>query len=213
MLLAGPPRWHGVSQKQFARQRPFAVLDRLYWLHQRGCTFGFDVERKAMPHRAKVPEWKIDDASRAAASHEAHGGYVHPDTTHDKLLNEPLNSLLAKAADGHQRAHGALVEHDSMGGQVASRPVRVLAALRRAGTERSDAVWGWQRFLNSQARSSDKPRLIAFVACRISALPAAFIGKFLSSVTRWFTEVAERLGKHNGRAFTTSKGRYPGTIS
>ncbi len=212
-LLAGPSRWRHQTKEQFAKYRAWAVLDRLYWLHDHGCAFAFDLETKAKPYRTILPEWEPEKAKDAAASHEGRGGFVAIDTSYATLLNEPLKTLLKKVAEGRGRERGQLIDYDPFAGLVAERPLRALTALRLADSENEQAAWGWQNFLYSQARGTDKERLVMLIARRLIELPTPLFVKFSGAATSWLAQARERLCAKDEKVFRTLFDRLVTTLN
>lgn len=202
-LLAGPTRLRWQDKEQYAQYRAWTVLERVYWLRDQGCALSFDVDKKMGPYRAFMPEWKIEESKQAAASREGRGGVVRTDKSYAALLNEPLATLLKRASEKHTREHGMLLERDPFAGLVAARPVRALAGLRVGATADADAAWGWQSFLYSQSRGSDKSRLVLLIARRLTNLPTSLLGKFLNAAVSWLAQARERLCANNPEIFRT----------
>ena len=191
-ILLGPTRWHGRNKEQFAKHRAWAILDRLYWLHSRGCTFGFNLEKKAAPLRAILPQWKPEDAEQAAASREARGGFVQTDTSYVELLNEPLATTFESAMGKSDVKHEALIRHNPFSGLVSERPVRAISALRLASPQDERVAWGWQTFLYAQRRSEEPDRMSVLIAGRLLRLPESFLAKLSSAAASWLVRVEKR---------------------
>jgi hypothetical protein len=185
-LLRGRSRWEKEERAEYTKRRAGLSLDRIHWLEAHGCGFSFDVNVESAKLRKFVPEWQQRYAAKAAASVESRGGFVRTDTGYSTLLNEPLSTLLNKAAELSGRAQGRLlVESDPFAGLASQRPVRAFAALNNAGKRNDYPEWAWRKFLNSEARKSDKPKFSALIAERVSRLPTSAIAKFVLPVSDW----------------------------
>lgn len=200
-ILRGPATRRGRNADQSAKSRAWAILDRLYWLRDRGCVFNFDLEKETATLRAILPQWKKEHANQAAASHEAHGGFVQTDTSYAELLNEPLAATFQKAVERFDGKHEVLLQHNPFSGLVDERPVRAIAALRLASPQDERAAWGWQTFLYSQRRGSDKPRMAVLIAGRLLRLPNSFLAKFPAAAASWLVRARDSLCKGDENFF------------
>jgi hypothetical protein len=187
-ILKGPERWPKMSKVEFEPHRISTILDRLYWLHQHQCSFTFDLESVSARLKAKAPNWRPDFASKAAASHEPRGGFVHADKTYAELLAIPVGSVLSVAARRRYREHGLLLEHDPFAGLVADRPIRALAAITRTTNGQEHVRWGWQSLLSFQARQHDKPRFVVVLARRLARVPDSILTDVRGVATSWLEQ-------------------------
>ena len=96
----------GEERAEYTKRRAWLSLNRIHWLEAHGCRFSFDVNAESAKLRKFVPEWQQQYAANAAASMESRGGCVRTDKGYSALLNEPLSTLLNKAAELSGRAHG-----------------------------------------------------------------------------------------------------------
>jgi hypothetical protein len=184
-LLRGRPQWEGENKGEFVERRSRLSLDRICWLKSQGCGFYFDVEAETHKLQKHAPGWRAEEAETAASSMEGVGGFVHTDTAHAELLTEPLDTLLEKAAILTRHIHGKLTQTDPFAGLASQRPIRALASLTVAAKRGQYPDWAWRTFLNSDARRSDKPRLIRQIAERISRVPADALTQFMRSASEW----------------------------
>lgn len=193
-LLRGRSRWKGEKRAEYTKWRAGLSLDRIHWLEAHGCQFSFDVSAESAKLRSFAPEWQQRFALNAAASVESRGGFVRTDTEYSALLSEPLSTLLSKAAELSGRAQGKLfVEIDPFAGLASERPVRALSALNIAGKRNDYPEWAWRKFLNSEARKSDKPKFSALIAERLSRLPISTIANFVLPVSDWLLKSSKVL--------------------
>lgn len=143
--------------------------------------------------REFAPEWQQQYAMNAAASIEGRSGWVRTDTGHSALFNEPLHTLLSKAAEISGREHEMLVRSDPFAGLASERPVRAFLALVISGKRNDYPEWAWRTFLYSEARKTDKPKFSALIAERLSRLPASAMAEFVLPASDWFLKSSKVL--------------------
>ncbi len=184
-LLDGPSRWDGEEEAEYAERRAWSSLNRIHWLHSQGCDFDFDVNTESATLRNLAPKWQPEYAQNAAASMEARGGWVRTDTEYAELLKVSLAAVINKAAALRGRTDEMLVERNPFAGLAAERPARALSALTISAKRSDYPKWAWETFLNSESRKSDKPRLRALIAERVSRLPATVLTELIYPVSDW----------------------------
>lgn len=192
-LLNGPSRWDGEEEAEYTERRARSSLNRIHWLKSRGCEFDFDVNTESAKLRNLAPKWQPEYAQNAAPSMETRGGWVRTDTEYAPLLKVPLADVLNEAAALKGRTDEMLVERDPFAGLAAERPARALAALTNAAKGNDYPAWAWRAFLNAGARKSDKPRLTAVIAERISRLPASILTELMHPVSEWILSSSKAL--------------------
>ncbi len=131
-------------------------------------------------------------AASAAASMESRGGWIQTDTSYATLLDEPLDTLINKAAEtsGHKYKR---LESDPFKGLAFERPIRAFLSLVVSARHNDYPEWAWRTFLNPEARKSDKPRFTAVIAERLCRAPSEAIAGFLSSASDWLLVSVEVL--------------------
>ena len=184
-LLEGPARWNDEEIQEYAERRAWSSLNRIHWLHFNGCEFYFDIEAETNRLRQLAPAWQSQYAQKAADSMESRGGIVRTDTEYESLVRVPLGQLLDKAQEISGRAPEILTERKPFAGLASARPIRALTALTIYGRRKEYPKWAWKTFLNPEARKSDKPKLSALIADRISRLPPRILAENIYSVCDW----------------------------
>jgi len=193
-LLRGRSRLEGEERGEYTKRRAWLSLNRIHWLQAHGCVFTFDVNAESAKLRELAPEWQQQYSKNAAASMESRVGWVRTDKGYSALLSEPLSTLLSKAAELSDRTHKMLlVESDPFAGLASERPVRAFAALNNAGKRNDYPEWAWRKFLNSEARKSDKPKFSALIAERLSRLPASVMAEFVLPASDWLLNCSKVL--------------------
>jgi len=184
-LLNGPPKLVAEEVDEYKERRAWWTLNRIEWLRSRGCEFDFDVNGESRKLRVIVPKWQPEYARKAADSLESRGGWVQTDTEPEALLKVPLSKVLDKAKELSGRNHELLVDRDPFAGLASNRPMRALSALTISAKHKDYPTWAWRTFLNSEARKSDKPKLSAFIAERVSGFPSEILAENIYSVCAW----------------------------
>jgi hypothetical protein len=192
-LLRGQPQWPGVKKKEYAKWRAWESLNRIHWLASQGCRFSFDLSVASDKLRKFAHEWQPAFAASAAASMESRGGFIQADTSYADLVDEPLGTLLKKAAETSGHKYRRLLESDPFKGLSFEKPIRAFLALSVAAKRNDYPEWAWRTFLNPEARKSDKSRLTAVVAERLCRAPSEAIALFLSSASDWLLVSAKVL--------------------
>jgi hypothetical protein len=192
-ILDGPSRWDGEEEAEYTERRAWLSLNRIHWLHSRSCEFDFDVNSESAKLRSLAPKWQPEYAQNASASMESRGGLVRTDTEYSALLTVPLSEVLDRAVELRGRTRELLVETDPFAGLAAERPIRALVALKIASKRNDYPAWAWKTFLTADVRRSDKRRLIAVIAERISRIPASALTELIYPVTEWILASSEVL--------------------
>ncbi len=193
-LLRGASRLEGEEIAEYTKRRSWLSLNRIHWLQAHGCRFTFDVKAESAKLREFAPEWQPQYAINAAASREGQVGSVQTDTEYSALLNEPLGTLLNKAAELSGHVHGRLlVKSDPFAGLASERPVRAFSAMVISGKRNDYPEWAWRTFLYSEARKKDKPKFSALIAERLSRLPASVMAEFILPASDWLLKSSKVL--------------------
>ena len=195
-LLDGPPKWDEEQDGEYEERRAWSSLNRIEWLHSRGCEFDFDITAERLKLRKRATRWQPEYAEKTADSMEMRGGRVRTDTEHKTLLDVPLAEVLDKAKELSGRTHEMLVENNPFAGLASNRPVRAFSALTISGKNGEYPTWAWRTFLNSEARKSDKPKLSALIAERAARLPPPVLVEIFYSVCDWLLTSSGVLLKH-----------------
>jgi hypothetical protein len=192
-LLDGPTRWHDEDEQGYDQHRAYATLSRITWLTEKGCTFATNVKGEVDRLRLIVPAWKPEYANKAADSMETHGGWVQTETDNAVLLGQPLSNILATALKLGGSRDNFLVNKAPFAGLAASHPVRAFRALVQASKRTEFPLELWRQFLNSSARETDRPKLMALIAERVSRFPLHAVEGLLRAVSDWLLTVSEQL--------------------
>lgn len=185
-LLRGPLDSGGLEEVRFAERAAWASLNRLHWLVANGCVFSFDLEHESKALQARSPDWQLAYAKKAVESMSMQGGMVRTETEHSTLLNESLSTVLATAQAMSGHGTDFLVNNDPFAGLCADRPVRAFNTLTCAAKRDEFPEWAWRKFLNSDARKNDKPKLVALIARRLCSYSHENIVNFIRPVSDWF---------------------------
>lgn len=211
-LLKGRSRWKGEKLAEFKERRASQILSRIHWLAEKGCKFDFDLDEETARLKRSAAEWQESYASHAADSMAARGGWIRTDTESAALLQVPLSEVLPTAQALSGRREYFLVEHDPFAGLATTRPIRALAALR-AVHDGYDAAWGWDSFLNAQARKDDKPRLMLVIAARLSRLGDSDFSRLVRPISDWLLRASKTLLANGHDKFEQLWARLITTLS
>jgi hypothetical protein len=192
-LLKGPPRWEEEEDAHYLERGAWSSLSRIYWLNEQGCKFSVDFEADTLRLRALAPKWTPEYGDKAAVSTEARIGRVETDKQFEPLLSVPLSKVLNKATELAGRQHGRLVESDPFAGLASTRPIRAFSALTLSGKRGDYPEWAWRTFLNPESRKSDKPKLSALIAERVSRIPKDELAPLTYSVSEWLLRASHKL--------------------
>jgi hypothetical protein len=192
-LVHGPARWNGESKAEHDERRAWLSLNRIHWLQAQGCRLNLDIDAVTKRLRGLAPKWHKKQAASAAASRESRGGFVRTDTGYSALLGEPLDKILAKAAELGRSSGALLVEKDPFAGLASERPARAFSALSNAARRNDYPEWAWRTFLDSDARKGDKPRFSGLIAERIARLPDGVVAALMYSISGWLLKSGGRL--------------------
>ena len=200
-LLQGPSRWQDEEVGHHMERRAWRSLNRLHWLAENGCQFSFDLTKETSRLRSAAPKWEPSFGKGAAASLEGSSDWVKTEKTFASLLSLPLAEVLSKASELGEQRELRFVKNDPFAGLAAAKPVRAFRALVLAAQNGLYPEWAWRTFLNSEARRSDKPRLIKQVAERLTRIPTDALVPLMHIVSEWLVNASEILLSH-----------YPGTF-
>ena len=200
-LLRGRTKRDGEDDAEFEERKAWATLNRLHWLANKGCKFTFDLDAGTKKLQSFATEWKPEYAEKAAKSMESRGGWVKTETEHSVLLDEPLDSILAKARELSGKAEDFLVDNDPFAGLSAEHPVRAFSALTDAAKRDEYPEWAWRTFLNAEAQKSDKSKFSALIAERISRYPNDAVAEFVRPASDWILNISQHLSSSFPQSF------------
>ncbi|MEI6573354.1 MAG: SIR2 family protein [Alphaproteobacteria bacterium] len=200
-ILGGPSKWETETDTKFEERSAWAILDRIHWFLGEGCVLSVDPKELKKRLGPIAPNWQESYAAKAAESREGRGGWVKTETEHSELLEVELASLLSVAQEKSGRTEDFLVENDPFAGLVISRPVRAFTALVLATKRFEYPQRYWEKFLYSQARKDDRPRLVIAIARRLAQIPLHQLGEIIHAATEWLSKVVKILAFSDRDAF------------
>ena len=200
-LIQGRPKWDNEDYTEFEERKAWATLNRLHWLANKGCKFTFDLNAETKKLQRFATEWKPEYTEKAAESMEGRGGWVKTETEHSALIDEPLDSILAKARELSGKAEDFLVENDPFAGLSSEHPVRAFSALSDAAKRGEYPEWAWRTFLKAEARKSDKHKFSALIAERISRYPDDAVAEFVRPASNWILNISQHLSSSFPQSF------------
>jgi SIR2-like domain len=171
----------------------FESLNKITWLANNHCDFTFNLNFETQKLLLISPNWKPENAIRAADSTESLGGIIQTKYEYSLLLNEPYSSILSKALELSGRKENFLIEDDPFAGLSAERPARAFSALTHAAKQNEYPEWAWRKFLCSEARKNDKPKFSYLIAERLSSYPNEAFPNFVSTVSYWILNTDKKL--------------------
>ena len=194
-ILEGPERWKKETKQDFVQRNAFEILNRLYWLHSKGCNLSINFEEEINRLKKDAPKWMPEHAMNADRSWEMRGGPVETKTDYSALLLVPLSKVLAKAQELSGQNWHELVNYDPFRGLSKDRPVRALSSLRREAKGGKYPEWAWRGFLHSENRKDDKPRFKNFITELLVSASDEALNCIIYQVSRWFLSVTDDLAK------------------
>ncbi len=213
-LLAGRlRRWEWEAEEEFKKWGAWAALNRITWLAKQGCELYLDLETETKRLQENAPEWRPAYADGAIKSFENKTGLVVTDTEHSVLLHEPLSSVLSKSLELSKITHDPFLEKDPYAGLAKERPVRAFAALRLAAKRHDFPEWAWRKFLDIEARKTDKQKFVAFIAEQLARYPNEVLSTFLWSAAYWLLNVSKELAVNYPQSFDRVTNRLIQTLA
>ncbi len=200
-LLQGRKKWKNEEDSEFIRFRSVGILNRISWMSENGCRFTFNFDDTVKTLQKDVPSWSPSYAKNAISSIEPRGGIVQTDTNYSSLLNIPLEGILKKAQEIGGRTDDFLVENAPFAGLSKDRPLLAFRTLTQAGKNNEFPIWAWQTFLRPQSRESDKPKLSALIAKRLTSYPNERVADFIFAASDWLMTVEEKFSSQYLNAF------------
>ncbi|HFD11599.1 MAG TPA: hypothetical protein ENJ32_03885, partial [Crenotrichaceae bacterium] len=199
-LLEGREKWRNGEELQ-KQWNACDSLNRITWLAKQGCDFTFDLQAEANRLRKIAPDWKPDNAEKAASSNEIRSGTVIPNPEYSCLLNIPLNAILSTAQKISEDNEDFLTEKDPFSGLSKECPVRALSALTLAAKHNEFPQRAWNSFLFFENRQNDKPKLSALIAERLCRIPDNAIMDFIHPASLWIQQTSTQLATQSPETF------------
>jgi hypothetical protein len=200
-ILAGPALIDGEEDDVFQHRRAANILDRLYWLHTKGCSFSFELDAAASPLREAAPEWNLSQASKASDLVSVQAGFVQTLKDHSEIDHLPINKILSAAQKISGRTSDFLVENDPFAGLISARPKKAFLALANAAKGKNYPEWAWRKFLDDDRRTNDDERLVAATYARLIESPDDTIVSLIRPISQWMLSVAPKLSSSDSSAF------------
>lgn len=192
-ILEGRDRCDNEAEHEFVPRRAWAIADRLHWLHTNDCQLNLNYDGEIEKLLKAAPDWSPKFGAKATESLESRGGAVRTHTEFDELIAVPLDEVLEKSQELSGRQGFGLDERDPFTGLCRERPVLAIAALRRKAMTSEYPEWAWRRFLNSESRKEDSPRLREFIAELLIAANPQTLASVMYPVSEWLLSASKEL--------------------
>ena len=199
-IITGRERCDNESEHEFVGRRAWQIADRLHWLHTNGCTLNLNFDDEVQRLRLAAPDWTPEYGAKAAESLESRGGLVRIHTEFDELFSEPLDRVLIRSQELSGWQGSGLDKRDPFAGLCRKLPVVAISALRRAAMT-GEYPEEWRRFLYSEGRKNDNPRLRRFIAELLLQLSAAALADIMYPVSEWLLVASKKLTEDCVRTF------------
>lgn len=207
-ILLGPLHYE-VEDDSHRERLAWEVLSRLQWLFTHGCKFSFDVESEIARLKIDAPGWTPAYAERAAESREIRSGWVATDTEHTALMREPIVTILSKARELSGRSGvDHLRENDPFAGLCAESPRRAYLALAHPAENDELKLWGWNTFLDSDSRKTDRSNFSAVIATRLCRMPDDMLSLLIYAATWWLQRVSKAITTDCPEVFDRTVQRF-----
>jgi hypothetical protein len=200
-ILRGQRDEEEENGQEFERRSAWNSVNRLTWLAANGCDLSSDADTMIRGLREKIPDWKLEYASKAAVSLEGGTYWVQTETDYSELLKVPLGAVLSTAHDHAGRSDNFRIEKDPFAGLTKDRPTRALGALIRAAKQGNYPKWAWDTFLYSEGRKRDRLRLSISIAAQLSRCPEQSLSAFVRAAADWLNIAGETLARNRRDLF------------
>lgn len=185
--------WSDDTRGGKARAEAHYRLDRLHWLRGQGVEFGFDVDAEMAALRPVADGWSERSGNEAADSDEPVVRSIGTDPDPEVVEHGPVGEIFDKAREAGQSDFFAFVERRPFTGLAEKRPARALAALGQAARKGNVPVQFWSAFLYSEARKSDRPRLVRAIAARLNTLSPEGLSSIAYPVADWLQNLGGKV--------------------
>lgn len=192
-LLSGGEKWEDEEDEEFIERRAWGILNRLVWLADNGCSFSFNLDTEIGRLQNIATKWKPSHADKAIESMEGRGGVVRTDSEYSALLQGPISTIISRSKQLSGRNEDFLVEKDPFSGLSGDYPIRAFSALTDAARQGEFPEWAWRKFLNTELRNSDPPRLSTLISERIIKYPDKAIRELITPISGWLLKVSQQL--------------------
>ncbi len=185
--------WSDSTRGGRARAEAHHRLDRLHWLASQGVAFSFDVEAEMEALRPIAEGWTERSGQKAADSDAPVARSIDTDPDPSAIEHGPISDILDRARQAGQSDFFDYVEHRPFVGLSETRPARALAALGQAARAGNVPVSFWSTFLYSEARKTDRPRLVRAIAARLALLSPEALSTIAYPVAQWLQGLGDRI--------------------
>lgn len=185
-ILKGPPKYRKTPKPEHEKWSASIRLSRLVWLQNNECTLESDVSKTLKRLKETIPEWKENEADKAADSLDMRSGMVKTDTDWSVLASLSLTEIISKTKSSRRRDFGEFIEYAPFSGLCDDAPLRAISALKielKKGEFESDL---WETLLSRDARNQDTIRMKVLIAGRITQLSNEHFQSILLTASRWF---------------------------
>lgn len=216
-LLSLQTRWSDLSQRDRSRiakrilrgrkksefeevddhrvRRAYGVVERLYWLYNKGCELPFDLEVVTAKYRAIIPEWTAKESASAAEDMDGRSGWVVDDTDCSRLEGLPASEILATAAaiaQEHDQFHSRARPFN---GLLKSDPELAFNALLWSSSQGEHPQWAWEALLNLSDNEEPIELAVERIARALLELPDDVFAAMAHTACRWLRVKSKTLAE------------------
>ncbi|MEW8024758.1 MAG: SIR2 family protein [Candidatus Thiodiazotropha endolucinida] len=199
-IKEGPDINHNEDATDYEERKAWLSMNRIKWMSSQGCDLSFDVDSELQKLKKNAPNWKAEDALQIDSSGIRDTSVVSV-TDCKELLEIPIKSILSKAVAIQENNEDIYKEYEPYVGLAKTYPVRAFSALSIAAKENIFPEWAWRIYLNSYESISNKPRLIALIAWRVSKINNEKLIDLLYSLSNWLSNISNILSSEYPESF------------
>jgi len=185
-ILKGPPKLRGEDIERQNSYKSYAVLNRIYWLSENGCSLSFDPDAKTEELKKYVPDWTVERAQDAARTHDGGGGIVRVDTEVGDISTMSPPDIIPYIRKMKTRPWGKLVEYDPFSGLSKTDPKLALEALKSQDKSTNFPSSFWSKFLRKDSRSTDSVALSKSIAQVLLKTKNSKFAEIALTISQWF---------------------------
>lgn len=200
-ILQGPKKHKNEDAEDHIKRSAFNVLNRIHWLHCKGCSLTFNLDEITDKLRAIVPDWDSQSARRAARSRDGRGGAVRVDTDTTVVQGLSDHEIIPYIQSLEHRPLGRLVEYDPFLGLSRTEPERALRALLASKDVRAFDPSFWTSLYRRDIREADGCEFTVALANALISLEEEQFSEIARSVSDWFEYKGGLLIAQSGMVF------------
>ena len=200
-ILRGPKKHKNDDAEDHKKRSAFNVLNRIHWLHSKGCSLTFNIDDVTAKLQATIPDWKSQDATRAARSRDGGGGAVRIDTDTTIIHGLSDHEIVPYIRSLEHRPPGRLVEYDPFLGLSQKEPERALRALLASKEVGVFDPTFWNSLYRRDIRQADEPEFTVALANALISLEDERFSEIARSVSSWFKDKGSLLITHSELIF------------